>query len=253
MHPAAELADALIIRLQPVRDADLIVTLLDPTRGRVDAYARSGRKSSRRFGGQLQLFALGRARLTQAKGGLPQLSEFERSADLAPGSVDWPLLCLCSTIAELAAVASQPEHADPGLHRWACACLRACDGLPPGRFRLASLTVDLGFLHAVGSLPDVSRCGVCAGDLSAGATWEDANQGWCCLRCRSTAGPTVDGAACAAVEALVRDPDAVRTVFLSRRVGRLLRRHADALLADVLPRPLRTREPLREALALIEA
>ncbi len=252
MHPAADLADALIVRLQPVRDADLIVTLLDPDRGRVDAYARSARKSSRRFGGRLQLFALGRARLTQAKGGLPQLSEFERSADLAPTSVDWPLLCLCSTIAELAAVASQPEHADPELHRWACASLRACDDLAPSRLRLASLAVDLGFLQAVGSLPDVSRCSVCAGDLTVGATWEDANEGWSCLACRPTAGPTIDAAACAAVAALVLDPHAARTVFLSRRVGRLVRGHADALLADVLPRPLRTREPLREALALIE-
>lgn len=269
MPPGAELNDAIVLRLQPVRDADLIVTFLDPSRGRVDAYARAARKSVRRFGGRLELFMRGRAALKLGRGDLPQLVGFEPVVHLVPTTMDWPLLCLLSGVAELGAVASQPEHADPQLHAWACAALAACKGLPASRIRLACLAIDLGFLHAVGCLPSQERCGDCFGVLASGAVWREASEGWRCADCQrrdlAARAPDRDGEAALTepngelqsvvkaltlktIRELVADPAQAHTAFISRRVGRLLRARADALLAEVLPRPLRTREPLNEAM-----
>ena len=272
MPPGAELNDAIVLRLQPVRDADLIVTFLDPSRGRVDAYARAARKSVRRFGGRLELFMRGRAALKLGRGDLPQLVGFEREVHLVPATMDWPLLCLLSSVAELGAIASQPEHADPQLHAWTCAALTACVGLPASRIRLACLAIDLGFLRAVGCLPSQERCGDCFGGLASGAVWREASEGWLCTDCQrrdlaaraSDRDPEaalnevnddvqnfVKALTLSTIRELIADPAQAHTAFLSRRVGRLLRARADALLAEVLPRPLRTREPLNEAMDAI--
>ncbi len=256
MPPTADLDDALILGLQPVRDADLIITLLDPNRGRVDAYARAARKSARRYGGRLELFLQGQARLRQGRGGLPQLVGFDRVAHLAPSGLNWGLLCVASSVAEMAVTASQPEHADPHLFRWARGALLACEGLPEVRLRLASLAFDLGFLNALGSLPDLTRCGECGGTMAQGGDWPEASDGWRCASCvaraRADAPPAplqLSPTAVDAVYALLADPIAVHTAFLSRRAGRVLRSQVDKLLAEVLPRPLRSRASLREALA----
>lgn len=54
----------IILRTNPVRDADLMVVLLGETTGKVSAVARSARRSKRRFMGGLDLFDCGAFRIS---------------------------------------------------------------------------------------------------------------------------------------------------------------------------------------------
>ncbi len=237
------LSDSLVLRLNPSREADLVVTLFDREAGKIDAWARSGRKRSKRFGGRLELFQRGAARVRAGRGGLPSLTAFERTESLAPRDVDWPRLCLASYIAELAAVAAQPAQSDGALFDWAVDALRLCDrtrGL-----NLAALLVDLSFLRAIGGLPALATCMTCGGPTLRGASWPDATEGLVCGDCAT---PTLTDAHMEQLLRLLRSLPEAAGQELPRRAGVQLRTRADRLLADVLPRPLRTRAALQEAL-----
>src|ERR1700757_4478128 len=47
-------SEAIVLRTYPMREADLLVTLLTRAEGKVRGVARSAKKSKRRFGGALE-------------------------------------------------------------------------------------------------------------------------------------------------------------------------------------------------------
>lgn len=55
--------EALVLRVVPYRDADLIVTLFTRAYGKISAIARSARKSKKRFGAALSILTLSRVEL----------------------------------------------------------------------------------------------------------------------------------------------------------------------------------------------
>jgi DNA repair protein RecO (recombination protein O) len=59
---------ALVLRRTPYREADLVVTLFTESLGQVSAFARSARKSQRRFGGSLEPFHTLRVELDETAG-----------------------------------------------------------------------------------------------------------------------------------------------------------------------------------------
>ncbi len=71
--PAPEEHAALILRAVPYRDADLVVTLLTPSHGRLGALAKSARASRKRFAGGLHPGSLLRAELVARQHGLASL------------------------------------------------------------------------------------------------------------------------------------------------------------------------------------
>ena len=67
------IAPAVVLRVQPVGDADVVAVLFCPERGRIDAFGRAVRSSRKRFeGAALQPFNEVEASIQPArKGGLP--------------------------------------------------------------------------------------------------------------------------------------------------------------------------------------
>lgn len=143
------LDDALVLRLVVTGESDLVVTLFHPQRGRIDALAKSARKSLRRFGA-LEPLARVSVQFGRGRGRLPLLTEATLGRSW-PGR-EYRQLTLASYAAELALHAAQPEHADPALHAWLQERLdSACS--PQAEVVHWWLDTDIGFLQVVGGCP----------------------------------------------------------------------------------------------------
>ena len=147
----------LVTRATPFRDADVIVTLLSPEHGRIDAVARGARSSRRRFGGALRPFCEVDVALQVGRGSLPLLVRADpQHAWLAEG-VGYDQLCLASYVTELGLVATQPEHADPELHGWLRHWLALAEAPVSGSLRSLRLGGVRKVAEGVTTLEEVLR------------------------------------------------------------------------------------------------
>lgn len=228
------LDDALVLRLVVTGESDLVVTLLHPQRGRVDALAKGARKSVRRFGA-LEPLARVSVQFGRGRGRLPLLTEATLGRAW-PGR-EYRQLTLASYAAELALHAAQPEHADPALHAWLEERLdSACRS--QAEVVLWWLDTDIGFLRVVGGWPDLEHCHRCGVRLDGEAAWPDALQGGYCLPCASEAPdvPVTRGVRPEVVQALRQRRLEILLPHELRRVREMVGR----LLAQVIHAPLRT-------------
>ena len=203
----AERSPALVLRQVNVGEADRILTLLTPDRGRLDVRAGGVRRRSKRFGG-LDLFV--QVDVALVPGRTPyRLAEAEVRRDFAGLRTDVLALALASYAAELLRQAAQEEHAAPDLYRLGVAALDSLeDGAAcPGWAR----AFEGKLLHVLGARPSLRRCA---------ATGEPAVEP---LRWSPAAGGILCG------EGLLEDPSA---------------RSIDPVTVDLLDRCLRT--PLRD-------
>ncbi len=237
--------EVIIARLQPVGDNDLIASLLSSERGRVDAWVRAGRKASRRFGGRLELFRQGTARLRKGKGRLPSLVGLESAKQLLAPGASYGVLCLASYAAELALIAAQPEHADSDLATWLEHSLRLADTCDDDDLATSRLATEIAFLGAAGWLPSAIRCSQCGLDLAGGAAWPAFADGPVCARCAPGGQIDLDARSLATLMALRSgDPAAAPLAALSPDQINLLGERVVGLLHDALPRRPRSADAL---------
>jgi len=242
--------DVIVARLQPVGDNDLIVSLLSSERGRVDAYVRAGRKSSRRFGGRLELFRKGTARLRAGRGRLPSLVGLEDARQLLAPGASYGVLCLASYAAELALIAAQPEHADVELAGWLEQSLAMAADCDEETLAVARLALEVAFLGAAGWMPSVARCHACGAELGGGAAWPAFADGPVCARCAPGGHVDLDATALAALMALRGgDASAARLDVLPTEQLELLGARVVGLLHDALPRRPRSADALAALIA----
>ena len=236
--------EGVLVRVQPVADAALIITLLSADAGRVEAYARNARASTRRFGGRLELFGQGSARIGRARGSLPLLAGFDRGPSLVGVDLDYTRLLLCSHAAELALASSQPDHADPDLHAWLCRVLRSL-GTSRGVAdpAAARIGLELGWLQAIGAAPPIDSCSGCGAPWQTGALWPRSHDGLRCLRCEGREGADISLDDLDLLAALVRDPAAAGG-RPTPRGARLLRQRVAGLLDEQLGRRTRSASAL---------
>lgn len=233
----------ILVRLHPVGDADLIVSLLSPSAGLVDAYARAARKSSRRFGGRLELFVEGVATLNHGRGSLPQLSGFEASAALIDGVLDYPRLALASHAAELALAGSQPEHADPAMVHWLRATLLAIAAAGEVEVGPVRFGIELGWLVTLGVAPPFGSCAACGGNLADGASWTRPHDGLRCRACSPFDAVQIEGVDLGALAGLAATPEAALRPLRHRLAPptvRLVRSRIAGLLHEQLGRRTRS-------------
>jgi DNA repair protein RecO len=105
---------ALVLRITPYRDSDLMAHLLTPSLGKLSAIARHARGSRKRFPSSLDLFDRGNARLTVEKSGAVGVKEFSPSHSLKRVRDNLDKLTLASLMCEAFDLILQEDGGDAG-------------------------------------------------------------------------------------------------------------------------------------------
>jgi DNA repair protein RecO (recombination protein O) len=234
--------EAVVLRITPYGEADAIVGLLTDLHGRISAFAPGARKSAKRFGGSLDLFARVRAEVTPPRGvsgtlwrltGLDlidlhlalrrDLSRYANAAYLSE--------CLWSLAGE--------GHPDARLFAWWERVLK--DLSDPALPREREFDFDLELLALLGFAPRWDRCADC-GAIPSGERifFSFVRGGVACDRCRRAGeGTWLDARAVRRVAEGLPPPLDQREAF---------RRAIDAFVCHTLGRPPRSQAFRQEVL-----
>lgn len=186
--------DAIVIGLMDYRETDRLITLFTREHGRISGVARGARKSVKRFGGSLELFA----RLTASFIPHDALATI-REVDLVtiyPGiRATLGGIAHAGYAAELVAALTPERYPNQRVFRLLTAYLEQLD-------RTAASPADRHFfeinlLNILGYRPELDSCTDCGADLArSGGFWSDrSNHGVYCPNCapggRPLSAPTV--------------------------------------------------------------
>lgn len=105
---------ALVLRVTPWREHDLILDLLTPDAGRLAAVARGARNSRRRFGGALEVGTRLTVALGRGRGNLPTLASCDVTGPLNRIRDDLDRFHHLAYALELGRLLSREGEADPG-------------------------------------------------------------------------------------------------------------------------------------------
>lgn len=229
---------AVILRLQPVAESDLIAVLLSPKQGKIEAYARAARKSTKRFGGRLEPFVEGVATLGKGRGSLATLQAFEPQIRHLGTAVEYEQLALASYFAELAITAAQPEHEDTLLFSWLRSAVAAAALADASEWAATKLAADIAWLSVMGGLADPMTCVECGSATDSGAQWTTATPGPICEGCSAATQPNANPAVLRVIAELGQG---VVTHSLAARLksadGGKIEAAIGARVAELLPRP----------------
>src|SRR5262245_11218482 len=147
-------------------EADLIVTLVAETAGRVRGGAPSARRSRRRFGGALEPLTRVHASWVEKEGReLHRIESLEPARSYATMQAEPVRQAACAVLAEVAAATAREEQPDPTVFRLLGAVLDALEG---GLDPFAAVRYfEFWELRLHGVLPDLSECGSCGNPLRA--------------------------------------------------------------------------------------
>jgi DNA repair protein RecO (recombination protein O) len=156
------------MRVVEFGEADLIVHLLTPTRGRVTAMAKHARKSVRRFPGSLDLFNRLEVRIhPRRRGGMPLLDRARLVDPFLALRDDPARYGLACYVMELLCRLAPEEGVGPemrGIFSFALEALHALEhDHPDARTRVL---VELRALDALGMRPELRHCVRCGREAS---------------------------------------------------------------------------------------
>ncbi|MCH9687315.1 MAG: DNA repair protein RecO [Deltaproteobacteria bacterium] len=244
----AEPTPAVILATRSLGEADLLVVLLTPGRGKIRAAARHARKSRRRFPGGLSGGAVGEAIVAVRDGGLSRLEGFSPRRDHSGLGRDLTRFAYVAYVCELTdALLSEPEP-DPALFTALCdAIARTMDEQPQA---VVLRRYELTLLRSLGLLPALDLCAACGDPVAPGPTipFDEERGGALCL----VHGKTAARRSRAVLEAAGRLLDATAETDVDDALAavserpaadrRLLRDLVTAWLRRHLRQPLRSRE-----------
>lgn len=177
----SERTPAVILATRGLGEADLLVVMLTPARGKVRAAARHARKSQRRFPGGLGGGAVGEATLSLRGTGLSRLDGFVPLRDHSGLGRDLGRFAQVAYLCELTDALLHEPEADPAVFSALCEAIeRTMDvGADAGALR----RYELVLLRALGLLPALEVCAVCGEPLAPGPTisFDEGHGGALCL------------------------------------------------------------------------
>ncbi|SNB46714.1 DNA repair protein RecO [Geobacter sp. DSM 9736] len=234
-------SEAVVLRLSDYRESDKLVTLFCREHGKIRGIARGAKRSARRFGGTLELFARINVQLVLREG-LSSVREADALTVYPQIRDDLPKIGCAGYACELVDALLPEGLPNPRLYRLLIAYLERleiaeADGTDRRFF-------EINLLNILGYRPALDNCSGCGTDLVASAARLGGNGAILCGRC-STGGRLLSS------ETLTLLGRALRTgrfgvVAFSpsslEEAGRLL----DAAIAAHLGRPLRSLAFLRE-------
>lgn len=244
IHSAAETGPAVILRTRPLGEADLVVVLLTPEHGKIEAAARSARSSRRRFPGGLPAGQRGLAAVARGRGSLARLERFEPTADHSPVGQDLERFAYVAYLCELTDELVYGRHPDALVFAALCTALEAVIGGAPRPSELRRY--ELALLAGLGLLPALGGCCVCGQGVAIGRWGDatdvtmgfDAGRGGLLCGEHAIGAPRVLAAVVAAMQDLAAGGDPAGLEAASPEVRRSLRDLTQAALKAHLRRPL---------------
>jgi DNA repair protein RecO (recombination protein O) len=180
--------EAVVLRSMRYGEADRILHLYTPHRGRVGAIAKGVRRASSRFGGRLEPFFRLRLELHEGRGelltvtgahtvhGYPRLRESAGALDAAARA--------CDAVGRL----FETPEPHPGVFNLLCRLLALFDSEPAAATRAGGLQFRLKLLHAAGLAPQLGSCAHC-GDPEHLVGFSGAAGGVVCGACEAASFP----------------------------------------------------------------
>ena len=163
---ARKSSEAIVLRTRPVGEADLLVTFLTQSEGKLAGSARSARRSRRRFGGGLEPMTRGRATWSETESReLVRLEAFETTTSFAARQSDLTWFYLFAYLAEVADTFARDREPDPRFYRLLRTATDASDA------KASPATVRRWFeawtLRLQGLLPAFESCSRCGAPLGS--------------------------------------------------------------------------------------
>ncbi|MFZ7125407.1 MAG: DNA repair protein RecO [Desulfobacterales bacterium] len=187
--------DAIALRRVEYGDHDLIVTFFTRDRGRLSAIAKNAKKSTRRFGGRLELFAAVRAICNPPRrGGLLVLQEVELIRPHAGIRTRIDKTAYASYWAELVTIGTEEAAPSEAIYELLAFVL---DSLSEGRLPAMHLSIlfQMRYLMLAGLCPNLEGCCACRSDLEGmprkGAVFDLKRGGLTCDRVECGASGTI--------------------------------------------------------------
>lgn len=178
-------SDAIVLHAFDYLESSRILRLATREGGVRSAIAKGARRSQRRFGSALDLFAQGSAQLSTKPGrDLDTLAGFDVAWSRPALATDLGRFTGASAIAELVLHFST-EHADPALFDTVAGALDAITNAEPAGALHATLAGAWRVIGALGFTPSLAECADCHAPLDdhAAATFSHAAGGLLCARC----------------------------------------------------------------------
>lgn len=166
--------EAIVLKVHPYRDTDLIVSLFTKHEGKLSAMALGAKKSQRRFGMALEIGSCLAIQYEERAGReLVFLKEALRLGGLQPWRTSWEGIAAASFVLELAARLLPERQASGAKFEL---LTRLLEGIAEENAADLLLTFQRYWLSLSGWEPHFDRCGICGMELDADAQWT-ARQG----------------------------------------------------------------------------
>ena len=177
--------EAVVLRAVPFRDADLIVTLYTLERGKVSAIARGARKSRRRFGAGLGLFAVSELELAgKARAEMWTIASCDLIRDFTRLGSDVGAMAHGSYGVELVRELTVPDQADAAVFDLLVELFEVLLERGPAAEVLRGF--ELHLLSHVGLAPRLDRCVACGDEPGSDVALDGVRGGLTCAACTSS-------------------------------------------------------------------
>src|SRR5580658_9947638 len=161
--------EAIVLRVWPFHEADLLVSLFTREQGRVKGVARHAMRSRRRFGGALEPMTHVRATYAERpKQELVRLDAFEILSSPLSRPVDYARTAALQMVAEVLEEALPEQAPEDAVFRLALAVL---DEMQVGRVWMPITYFALWMNRLMGWMPELGHCAACGLELRGGAVW----------------------------------------------------------------------------------
>src|SRR5438309_7222593 len=164
--------EAIVLRVWPVHEADLLVSLFTREQGRVKGVARHAMRSRRRFGGALEPMTYVRASYAERpKQELVRLDAFEVLSSPLARPIDYARTAALQFVAEVVEEALPEGAAEDAVFRLMLAVM---DEMQVGRVWMPVTYFALWMNRLMGWMPELGHCVACGLDLRGGTVWYSA-------------------------------------------------------------------------------
>ncbi len=153
--------EAVVLRSLRYGEADRILHLYTPHRGRVAAIAKGVRRASSHFGGRLEPFFRLRIELHEGRGELLTVTGAQTVDGHAGLRASARALDAAARACDAVGRLFETDEPHPGVFNLLCHKLSLLDADPAGATRAAALAFRLKLLHAAGLAPQLGACAGC--------------------------------------------------------------------------------------------